>query len=81
MGFTGVVISKFLVGLFDNLFKKKAELVSINIPRELAETIIKMEEVCFSNGSGPDSGDLLKWIANEYPDLPIKYNYLDWGDA
>ena len=48
----------------------------MNISRKTAEIILKMEDVCFSNGAGPDTSELIRWIFNTYPELECEYSYL-----
>lgn len=47
-----------------------------NIPISDARIILEMEEVCYSEGIGPNSGDLILWIGNRYPELKAEFGYL-----
>lgn len=53
----------------------------IKMPHHIAEMICKMEEVCFSEGQGPDNTALMLWISETYPDLKKKYSYLQWPEG
>lgn len=43
--------------------------MAVIITEEYARIILEMEGVCYSEGLGPDTGELLHDIAKEYPHL------------
>ena len=49
------------------------------IPKHLAKLIVELEEVSYNEGIGPDTTELMKYIAKTYPDLKTKDNeWLQW---
>ena len=45
-----------------------------------AIVVIQMQEVCWSEGVGPDCTDLMRRIRNKWPDLVEQYAHLPWPD-
>ena len=53
----------------------------IKLPHHLAEAVCSMEDVCVSEGIGPDLQvvtELMDWIGKTYPDLKTKYSWLPY---
>ena len=42
----------------------------------IAEMLLKMDEVCYSEGIGPDTTPLLNFVRKEFPELVQHYPYL-----
>ena len=49
--------------------------------REDAVTILKMESVCFDEGTGPCTENLLDQIAIQHPDLKDEWDWMPWPEA
>lgn len=47
-----------------------------HLSREWAETILEMQDVCFSEGTGPDTTEITDFIRLHYPGLASKYDYM-----
>jgi len=41
-----------------------------------AKTVLDMDEVCYGEGIGPDTSELLCYIREEYPKLAKSYQFL-----
>lgn len=46
-----------------------------------ARTILEMEACCFSEGIGPDSGELRATIARQHPEMMAEFPCLHWPNA
>ena len=46
------------------------------VDEAIVEMLLKMEEVCYSEGIGPDPTPLLEFIRKEFPELVNRYPYL-----
>ena len=58
--------------------RKAVGLLPLEVGQHALGQIVEMEVVCHSEGIGPDSSELMKWIGKEYPELKEEFNYLSW---
>ena len=53
-----------------------SKVALLSVDEEVAEILLKMEEVCYSEGIGPDTTILLEFIRKEFPELVERYAFL-----
>ncbi len=51
-------------------------IVTLEVNEEIAETLLKMEEICYGEGIGPDTSYILGFIRQHFPLLSKRYSYL-----
>lgn len=47
------------------------------LTEEWAEIILQMDAVCFSEGIGPNTDEIVRWIFQNHPSLLKRYRHLN----
>lgn len=66
---------------WDNIDQQvKFKVLVPQLSKSTARIILEMEDVCFSEGQGPDNTELLSLIADAFPELKKEFSYLRWPE-